>query len=164
MLLLRVGANRALLGSDLEASANLLTGWEAIIRPGRRPGGPSEFFKVAHHGSATGDHHEIWSTLLQENPLAVLTPYRRSGLPSDTDLVRLAARTNRLYATAPTRLPDPPKRDAMVDRMAKAVARDRKVLDGGLGHVCVRVPLTAPSFSNAMIELRGRAFRVSDGA
>ncbi len=161
VLWLRAGGNRALLGSDLEDSANPLTGWEAIVQSNRRPGGSAEFFKVAHHGSVTGDHAGVWSTLLLANPLAVLTPYRRSGLPSDGDIARLTAKTNRLYATAPARLPEPPKRETMVDRMAKAVARNRRVLEGGMGQVCVRVPLSATSLAAASITLRGKASHVA---
>jgi beta-lactamase superfamily II metal-dependent hydrolase len=160
VLWVRAGANSALLGADLETTPNPLTGWEAIVQSNRRPGGPSEFFKVAHHGSVTGEHPGIWSTLLQANPISVLTPYRSSRLPSDTDVARLRAKTNRLYVTAPPRLPDPPKRDAMVDRMAKSVARERRAIEGGIGQVCVRIPLNAPSLAGASVKLGGRASQI----
>lgn len=156
----RIGGNRFLLGADLEHSSNPLTGWNAIVGSSRRPTGAAEVLKVAHHGSATAEHPGIWSTLLTPDPLAIVTPYRRSGLPSDTDIARLLGKTRKVYLTAPTRLPEPPRRDAVVERMARVVARDRRAIEGPIGHVCVRAPLGHSSLANASVKLRGKAAQV----
>jgi len=68
------GDDAALLGADLEEHGNF--GWSALVADrwsgSRRP---ATVYKVAHHGSETGDCSQIWSVMLQPRPVACLTPF-----------------------------------------------------------------------------------------
>ena len=80
----------ALLGSDLEEHHSC--GWSAIVTDhwcGLKS--LSSVYKVAHHGSITGEHSLIWTTLLTPNPTACLTPFMRGNvkLPTDSDKDRI---------------------------------------------------------------------------
>jgi metallo-beta-lactamase superfamily protein len=155
-----IGPHRILLGSDLEDGPNPLVGWKKILASSVVSTAGAEVFKVAHHGSKNGENALIWSKLLTPSPIAALTPFRKSGLPRPLDIDRLKTKTPRLYMTANTRGPPPARRDAAVDRKANAVAKDRRALEGGIGHVCIRAPMTASSLKEATITLRGTAFQV----
>jgi len=156
-----LGPFQVLLGSDVETTSQLGTGWNAIVASTTRPIGRATTFKVAHHGSPNGDHPGIWTTLLTPTPFAVVTPFRRGATPrpAPTDLRRLKGQTVNLYCTAPLRGPAPPKRDAMVDRIAEGVARNRRRLSGKMGHVCARTNLAGTPAAPA-VQVYGRAFRV----
>ena len=71
-----VGQLNLLLAADLENTANPELGWQAVIDSPSRPSQPSGLYKVSHHGSSNADHPEIWSGLLKENPLVIMTPFR----------------------------------------------------------------------------------------
>ena len=103
-----VGDDAILLGSDLEEHATL--GWSAVVSDSwcasRRKG---TAYKLAHHGSYTGDIPQIWATLLQPDPTACLTPFilGKHRLPTDADRVRVKGNTpNRYISSGATRKPD----------------------------------------------------------
>ncbi|MYA41178.1 MAG: hypothetical protein F4Z31_05445 [Gemmatimonadetes bacterium] len=87
----------ALLGADLERN-----GWLAIVGEQTRPEGRASVFKVPHHGSATADVPEVWHRMLEPDPMAILTPWRRGdkALPTPEDVARLLSRTTTAYASA----------------------------------------------------------------
>jgi beta-lactamase superfamily II metal-dependent hydrolase len=96
-----LGDDAILLGSDLEDHGNL--GWTALVADqwsGSRI--PATAYKVAHHGSYTGDCSQVWEKLLQAEPVACLTPYTLAGrrLPTDTDKERLRGNTSRAYTAS----------------------------------------------------------------
>ena len=71
-----------LLGADLERR-----GWTEVLENRGRPIGRASIFKVAHHGSAGADEPGVWGQMLEEEPIAVLTPFRRGrhALPLRAD-------------------------------------------------------------------------------
>ena len=86
-----------LLGADLEKS-----GWTAIVGEQTRPQGRASVFKVPHHGSATADAPEVWSRMLEPEPVAIVAPWSRGGrkLPTPEDVTRILSRTVTAYASA----------------------------------------------------------------
>lgn len=91
-----------LLGSDLEDHPSY--GWTAIAENGNwwrlRP--KASAYKVAHHGSASGDSPVIWTALLQTDSYAALTPFNqgRHALPTDRDKERLKSCTRHAYSAS----------------------------------------------------------------
>ena len=82
-----------------------------------RPSGPASAFKVPHHGSDSADEPRIWRELLDSDPVAVLTPWRRGDrvLPSD-DARRILTKTETAYATARVDVAGPARRASIVER------------------------------------------------
>jgi beta-lactamase superfamily II metal-dependent hydrolase len=157
----RVGAVVALLGADLEEDGNPKTGWQAVVSSHLRPSSKASVYKVAHHGSPNSDHEDIWTQLLEPGPLAVMTPYAsgRQPRPSTADVERLKACTGNVYCTAPPRGFAPRRRAQAVERTLREVARNRRALEGEMGHIRIRCPMTsAPSPSD--VELRAAAVRL----
>jgi len=87
----------ALLGADVER-----VGWMAIVGEQTRPGGRASAFKVPHHGSVTAHVPEVWDRMLEPEPVAVLTPWRRGdkALPTPDDVTRILSRTTKAYTCA----------------------------------------------------------------
>lgn len=139
VLWIRYGSAEVLLGADLPAGTNPLTGWRAILASPFVSNRRAEIIKVPHHGSAGADEPEVWNRLLIRNPLAVVTPFKIKMLPKDSDLARLKVRAPRLYCTGSSAGTVPPPRLRVVDREAGAVAKNRRVAIGPVGHVRIRV-------------------------
>jgi len=97
-LWVRAGDRLMLLGADMLKGPNG-SGWHAVLS-GPRPPQRASVFKVSHHGSSTGHRGGVWSELLLRSPIALLTPYRSSGLPKDTDCRRILNLTDAAYITA----------------------------------------------------------------
>ena len=138
-LQVRVGDAIALLGADLENTTAHDRGWNAIVNSQRRPPGKGQVFKVAHHGSISGHHAGIWSELLSPLPIAVLTPFTRSRLPTETDLERTKQIASCVLLTS-RRVTQPLKREASVTRTITEVAKRVPLpLRGRMGHVRLRL-------------------------
>ncbi len=123
-----------LFGADLERS-----GWTAMLRDDRRPRCRSSIFKVPHHGSVTAHLQGVWDELLEHEPNAILTPWRRGkgSLPNDKDVGRILARTPNAYATtgAP---PDAVEQDRWVRKKLKGVKARTAPESGPLGMIRLR--------------------------
>lgn len=95
------GDDAVLLGSDLEDHATF--GWSAVVADkwssARRQ---ATAYKVAHHGSYTGDTPVIWSTLLSANPIVCMTPFNlgKHTLPTDSDKTRVKSYTSHAYISS----------------------------------------------------------------
>jgi len=95
------GDDAVLLGSDLEDHRQF--GWTAVLADfwssSRQP---SSAYKVAHHGSKSGDNPEIWTRLLKEQPVACLTPFNLGSqrLPGEIDKARILGRTPHAYISS----------------------------------------------------------------
>ena len=145
VLWIKVGERILLLGSDLEerrsnASSRAATdcGWSAILASTVRPRSQAEIFKVAHHGSETGHHDEIWSSLLRATPLSLVTPFVRgtSRLPNDDDKARILSLSGEAYMSAPRR----PKKYRPKDRVvAWAYQGKNPTVPAAMGHIRARV-------------------------
>ena len=92
---------KMLLGSDLEEKGDPLTGWSAIVQSAERPPGRSSIYKVPHHGSVTGHHDKVWSDMMIQHPIAVLSPFYHAGkkVPTDKDVTRIVMLAPESYIT-----------------------------------------------------------------
>jgi hypothetical protein len=154
------GEIRVLLGADLESGRDPRTGWRGIVASNTRPEGKALIFKIPHHGSSNADHPPVWTHLLEDNPLCVLTPYAagRKPLPDPADVERLRARTTRAFITHPPRGPRLSGISPTVERIAKQVAPDIRDIEGPMGQVSIRIPIPGPGDPD--IEIFGRAQRL----
>ncbi len=160
VLWIEAGNKRALLGADLEHTQGTGDGWNAILSTSQDRT-PAAIFKVPHHGSSNADCEEVWRQLLTPEPIAVVTPFSGSGLPRDTDLRRLRARTPELFCTA-MGAGKPPQRDSTVERQIRQLVKTRRVIEGRPGHVRVRWSVTDDK-ALPVIELFNGAYRVPAG-
>jgi hypothetical protein len=96
-----LGSEAILLGADLERHST--AGWDSIVvDPWCLLKAKARVFKVAHHGSVTGDHGDVWSKLLSQQPVVMLSPFNngRHSLPTLNDKSRILARTKSAYITS----------------------------------------------------------------
>lgn len=101
VLQVQVGDVSLLLGADLEEVGQPTRGWSAVLADPGRPSNRSELFKVPHHGSENAHFGGVWSDMLNEQPIAMLAPFRRgkSNLPTQNDVQRILSFTTEAYAT-----------------------------------------------------------------
>ena len=103
-----------LLGADLERR-----GWVKIVESPGRPQQRGTAFKVPHHGAASAYEPRVWQEMLEPNPVAVLTPWRRGGraLPEQDDMRCILAETEYAYLTSGTdRGARPRRREQGIER------------------------------------------------
>jgi beta-lactamase superfamily II metal-dependent hydrolase len=148
-----LGDDAVLLGADLEEHARF--GWTAVIgEQWSRARKAATAYKVAHHGSYSGDCPAIWTTMLQPHPTVCLTPFTRGNLwlPTDHDKQRLKEKTPHAYiSSGASRRPDMDSRQ--LKRLADVCKKLARV-DAGFGAVRLRKTIAAPSWN---VELFGTA-------
>ena len=87
----------------------------------------------------------MWSQMVAQESISLVTSYTRSNLPKDSDLHRLKELSGALYLTT-VREARPPRREKVVEQYIKSIARDRKIYQAELGHIQIR-SLGGNSFS-----------------
>lgn len=95
------GGDAILLGSDLEDDGDL--GWAAVVNDHVCVGQTrSSAYKVAHHGSKSGDHPEIWTKLLTSEAVASLTPFNKgsNNLPTIDDRKRIKGQVRSAFISS----------------------------------------------------------------
>lgn len=104
VLWLKNGLDRMLLGADLEEAEDH-KGWSEIIKNSKNK--PTIFdkkakiYKVAHHGSETGHHDEIWTTLLESDPICLIAPFNKNPkLPSSEDVERITKLSDSVFISS----------------------------------------------------------------
>lgn len=137
-IFIKSGDRAVLLGSDLEREPDERLGWSAVFSNHGNVGGRAVVHKVAHHGSANGDHSRL-GELLVPDPVSVVTPYRPSRLPRESDLDRIARLGGDLWLTAPAEAPKLPPRANPVDRTLRECTRDRRAVVRQMGMVRARI-------------------------
>ena len=155
-----------LLGADLEKS-----GWVAVVESPTRSTDPTRStekasaFKVPHHGSENADEPTVWQQMLESDPLAVLTPWRRGGhaLPTAQDVVRILEATQNAYVTD-NGLPrqNPRHRNSAVTRTLRESGSRFRRLTADNGSVRLRRHLG--SQTQWTVETLGSACRLIDFA
>ena len=85
-----------LLGADLEKP-----GWVKILQSRERPMKKASVFKIPHHGSRNAHVPAVWKDMLDPEPVAVLTPWRRGkgSLPTEADVARILSHASNAYAS-----------------------------------------------------------------
>lgn len=148
-----LGNDAVLLGSDLEDHARL--GWSAVVADkwsgARRP---ATAYKVAHHGSYTGDTPAIWTSLLRPDPVACMTPFNlgKHKLPTDIDKARVKGYTRHGYiSSGATRRPD---LDSTQLKRLGDICKNLSQVNPGFGAVRLRKRFGAASWA---IECFGHA-------
>jgi len=141
----QAGEVRVLLGADLEVTTSSAQGWDAVVGCAERPAGRAGLVKVPHHGSSGAHHPGMWSDMVDDAPIAVLTPKRASGLPKQSDVQRILAQAQAAYSVAPVQGDRPPRRSKTVERTIREVVRSRRTLESGTGHVRIRADLRDPT-------------------
>ena len=116
VLLIEVGDTAVLLGGDLEQR-----GWLAILESDRQVDTRASAFKVPHHGSEDAHEERVWTEMLSEGLVAILTPWWRAGryLPTSDGVQRMLRFTDEVYITGQSGQPPARavrSRDRIVDR------------------------------------------------
>jgi beta-lactamase superfamily II metal-dependent hydrolase len=161
VLWVEVAGVRVLLGSDLEETSDPTSGWKAIVSATAKPAGKAHVLKVPHHGSVTAHNDDMWTSMLEAKPQALLTTFTSGKpLPTYRDVERIAARAATLHSTTPPTGWSPPRRDTAVERTVRNVVKSRRLVRGPMGHIRLRCKLegSTPSFS---IDLFGPALRLA---
>lgn len=158
--LVKVGGRCLLLGADLENSHCENFGWKAVLRSALRIKDRSQGIKVPHHGSANAHHNEVWSSMLTEHPVAVVTPFAKLAkpIPTPQDMERIGNLSAEAYCTTWPLSKKPPTRRG-VDGIVNSATRHRHAMNPSTGHVRIRMNLcddTAPP----EVELFGSASKV----
>ena len=150
-----------LLGADLEKR-----GWISILQSDERPAGRASAIKVPHHGSQNAWEPGVWKDMLESEPFAVLTPWRRGGraLPRPRDAERILERTPNAWATANAgpRGAAPPRRSAAVRRTLRGSGIGLRRVPLSPGAIRLRRPLN--SRTPWTVEKFGTACRLADFA
>lgn len=130
-----LGGDAILLGSDLENHKT--HGWTALVSNAWTTSQKkASAYKVAHHGSVTADIPGIWTSLLAADPVAVLTPFSRSRLPSDVDKARMRNFTKHRYiSSGKTRKPD---MDSKQLKRLSDICRNLVSINSGFGAIRLR--------------------------
>ena len=104
VLFLKIGALSILLGADLEEVNDTHRGWTAILESDEKPNEKSSMFKIPHHGSENGHHHNVWTDMLIKDTFAVTTPYNggQKPLPTQQDANRICSYTSNAFLTTPS--------------------------------------------------------------
>lgn len=156
--LVRGGGTSILLGADLENAANPLTGWDAVLSHAR-PDISSSVVKVPHHGSEGAHHEGVWEEIVDDDPVAIVTPWVLAGghLPTDEDLARLRGVAERVYLTAMPAFRRV-RKDSAVDKLITKVAGVRLQELRGWGQVRAR---RRPEEASWRVDLDGDARAIS---
>lgn len=155
------GAHAILLGADLEETGKNYEGWATVVSSSLRPRGRASVIKVPHHGSANGHNEALWDDMLQD-PVAILTPFRRSRVPLPTpkDVERLCRLTAASYATAPPKgVAKSPRRPRIVEQAIREAVVSIAPTEAPAGQIRLRVPFQAGEADWA-VELFGAAIEL----
>ena len=146
VLLVIVSDTSILLGADLERK-----GWLEVLNIYSAPNCEPSVFKVPHHGSQDAHEDRVWNEMLAEDPIAVLTPWRRGGreLPKENDARRILSLTERAYVTAST-----------ADVAGKSVRRKNNTVERAIRETGARIRTVG--LSSGMIRLRKKVNSSAD--
>jgi beta-lactamase superfamily II metal-dependent hydrolase len=152
--MVRAGETSMLLGADLENAPNPQTGWEAVLAHAK-PDTSASVVKVAHHGSEGAHHDGVWDEIVDDDPVAIVTPWVLAGghLPTEEDLARLRGVAENVYLTAMPTFGRARKGSA-VEKLITKVAGVRLQELRGWGHVRAR---RRPGETSWRVELDGDA-------
>ena len=101
-LWIKVNDVAVVLGSDLHR-----TDWTDILEDVERPRGRASVLKVPHHGSSDAHEPRVWTEMMTEESVAVVTPFRggRNPPPTREDLQNILEMTCNAYLTSELQAP-----------------------------------------------------------
>ncbi len=132
-----LGTDALLLGADLEDHQHF--GWSALVATAwSRQRRQATAYKVAHHGSHTGDCDGIWSHFFAPDPVSCVTPVTlgRQRLPTDGDRARINAKTSKAFITS--RASRRPVMDRYQEKRLGDICKNLSRVDAGFGAVRLR--------------------------
>jgi metallo-beta-lactamase superfamily protein len=153
---LKIGSLELLLGADLEEHRVAGRGWSAVLASTTKPAGRASVFKVAHHGSVTGHHPQVWADMLDDAVIAVVTPWNLGSrlLPHHADCDRMLGLTSCAYSSSGPiahRVRSMPSAVVRTLREGNITIRDAEPPTG-----CVRlrapIQVTAPAWSISLFQ------------
>ncbi|MBN2717438.1 MAG: hypothetical protein JXX14_16420 [Deltaproteobacteria bacterium] len=138
-----------LLGADMEESPEF-PGWSLISADMRSRYSKAEVYKVAHHGSATGEHPQIWSDMLVQNPCCVIAPWQRGGrkLPTPNDLKRIRSKSDNVHLSHDRNPPGSVKKNRIKHRDRSMLKIKAKPLFQAFSMVRCRKKISFPASWN----------------
>jgi len=155
----RVGKHSILLGSDLEETKDPGTGWSVVLDEADPELSKADVYKVAHHGSANGEHPDIWSKLVSPNPKALLTPFINGGvrLPTENDIQRIKERATHIHMTSRSSLKHRKFSRGSKELIHRATRRFHSI-DRTIGHVLLRCQISSdPNPANWSVSMNKHA-------
>ncbi len=145
-LYLKFGDNYAILGADLEVGNHANKGWLAILNHSTIAVQKAKLFKVPHHGSSNGYCTQIYTQLLEKNPVSNLTPFNRSNkLPDPAMLQTYCGHSDKVYITSPMVNPKPKKRGPSVDKIIEKFNIKMTEVKFAQGLIRCRMDFTVPN-------------------
>jgi hypothetical protein len=95
-----VQGSRALLCADLLRHAEF--GWAAVLEDPLSDGcAPVSLVKAGHHGGESGHDDDMWTQLVDADPVVLVAPYASSRIPTNDDIARLAGVAFEVWEAAP---------------------------------------------------------------
>ena len=144
VLLVTFNETAVLLGSDLDRK-----GWLRILDSSVRPRRKASVFKVPHHGSQNAHEDRIWEELLNNTPIALLTPWRRGSgaLPTREDVLRILGLADQAYITT--------------TNSRNLFSKSRRVRDSAVGKTIDNAKATLRSVNLSLGKIRLRRHKES---
>jgi hypothetical protein len=140
VLRIKSGNVSILLGSDLEIQSDPARGWRGVMDAWGDDGRRSDVIKIAHHGSSNGNADIIWSDLLTETPIGILTHFHNGSvhLPTSRQAEIIAQRCVGLFSTSGhSWVPVTLTAEAAAERLARGEPLVPR--PASLGHVRARI-------------------------
>jgi beta-lactamase superfamily II metal-dependent hydrolase len=142
-LWITVDKHTLLLGADLEETSSADCGWSVILKDSTlltTAFNRASTFKVPHHGSENAHCDDVWTQLLTDTPVSIVTPYNRGTkpLPSQNDLDRLSSLTDKVFLTASPSYRRSKFSDRMVESVVRETTKSIRSLKTDLGQVRLR--------------------------
>jgi hypothetical protein len=120
-LLVVFGETRVVLGGDVETS-----GWSDSIKEFGVDKLSAVAVKVSHHGSTNGYCDGLWQAFAKDGkPIAILTPFRRHGLPKREGLEHIREFAQRILTPSLAAIPS---EELPIPLSSKAPVQSRKAL------------------------------------
>ena len=140
VLAILLGNESILLGADLEEPGDSRLGWSAILSNGNLPSTPASLFKIPHHGSITAHHDGVWSSLIAQDRVAAMTPYRvgRNVLPQKNDITRITSLAQHSFISCPSYSVKSKRRSNPLHKFVGGRIRRQRTIPG---HICLRRPI-----------------------
>jgi len=100
-----------------------------------------KWIRADHHGSVTGHHDKVWSDMMVQPPIAVLSPFYHAGkrVPTDKDVTRIVMLAPESYITTQHPVPKSKiSRPSSVERTIRETVGKIRAVQPSMGWVSLR--------------------------